>query len=172
VAVVCRCWPLVATQGTPTHSLAVGPNSRHREDRKQNSCYEMAGSHPGVLVHVQLAKGAQTAMHPPLNLSDTLATTTSAATYLGWVFLSGVVGLVAVIRVLRQPADRWRHRSWSKVAWVLAILYIAPPLAGYPIPVGAIAAIWRTGGSNNSSTQPGLPRAEGSPNWPLPWDTK
>jgi hypothetical protein len=74
-----------------------------------------------------------------------------------------------------RPAPTGReleHRNWSKLAWVLAVLYVAPPLAGYPIPVGAIAAIWRTRRRSDTSTAPGLPRADGSPDWPLPWGTK
>jgi hypothetical protein len=66
------------------------------------------------------------------------------AGHLGWVFITGTVGLVAIIRILRRPADQWSHGTWSKIAWILIVLYIAVPLAGYPIPLGAGAAIWRT----------------------------
>jgi hypothetical protein len=103
----------------------------------------------------------------------TSATASSAAGYLVRVVLSGLVGLVAVIRILRQSAEYWSHRNWSKLAWVLAILYMAPHLGGYPIPVGATAAIWRTRRSPTGPQVPGqVPMADCSSDWPWPWEHK
>lgn len=107
-----------------------------------------------------------------VNLGGVLAVTTGVG-HLGWVMLSGAVALVAIIRVLRQPASTWKRRNWSKLLWVIAILYVALPIAGYPIPLGAIAAIWRTGRRRDSATCPTpLPLEEGSSDWPFPWDSK
>jgi hypothetical protein len=101
----------------------------------------------------------------------TFATTSTTVGYIGWVMMASLVELVAVIRVTQQPAENWSHRNWSKLAWVLAILYLAPTLAGYPIPVGAIAAIWRTRRRPTGPPATGqAPIAEGSPDWPGPWE--
>jgi hypothetical protein len=62
----------------------------------------------------------------------------------GSVSLGGLLGVVAVIRVLRRRTDNWTHGNWSKVASVLAVADIAPALGGYPLPAGADAALWRT----------------------------
>jgi uncharacterized membrane protein len=75
---------------------------------------------------------------------STLATATGAVDFLAWILICGVVGLVAVIRVLRRPTAEWTHGMWSKIGWIAVILYVAIPLGGYPIPFGAIAAIWCT----------------------------
>jgi hypothetical protein len=61
------------------------------------------------------------------------------ATLLVWAVLCAVVAVVAIIRGLRQPAEDWPHGNWSMLGWVLLTVYLAPPLAGYPIPLGAIA---------------------------------
>jgi hypothetical protein len=94
---------------------------------------------------------------------------TSTVGYLGWVMMASLVELVAVIRVIQRPAENWAHRNWSKLAWVLSVLYLAPTLGGYPIPVGAIAAIWRTRRRPTGPPAPGQPpMAQGSPDWPKP----
>jgi len=119
--------------------------------------------HSPLFNHLTVATGA----------GGTLADVNGAAGYVVWVFLSGLIALVAVIRVLRQPADNWKHGNWSKVAWVAATLYLAPIVGGYPVPMGAIAAIWRTSRHSTTSDGPGQhPRAEGSPDWPWPWAAK
>jgi hypothetical protein len=115
--------------------------------------------------------------HVPVALTAargaTIVAATTAAGHLTWTLLSGLLSLVAVIRVLRQPAENWSHRNWSKLAWVLAIGYLAPPLGGYPMPIGAIAAIWRTRRQPNPPPAPGQPpMAEGSSDWPWPWDAQ
>lgn len=107
----------------------------------------------------------------PHQLPVNLAVVPGPAGYLGWIVVAGLVSLVAVIRVLRQPAEAWRRRNWSKLAWVLAILYLAPIVGGWPVPVGAIAAIWRTR-NRRSATTLGIHQVEGNPDWPLPWGTK
>ena len=110
-------------------------------------------------------------MHPPLftDLTGTTLATETAISYLAWILLSGLVGLVAVIRVLRQPAAKWKHPNWSRLAWVVAILYVAPILGGYPIPVAAIAAIWSTRRPRPEPAPPGqLPLTEGSADLSLP----
>ena len=66
------------------------------------------------------------------------------ATYFGWIVACGLACIVAIVRVIRRPAEYWPHGNWSKLAWVAAALYLSIPYAGYPIPVGAIAAIWAT----------------------------
>lgn len=101
-----------------------------------------------------------------------LAVASGTFSYLAWIVLCGTIGLVAVIRVLRQPANEWRHRNWSKLAWVAAILYVAPLLGGYPIPIGAMAAIWRTRRRVSPETPSQIPRAQGSPDWPFPWGNR
>ena len=122
-------------------------------------------------------------MHVPLpphlasNISTgsntVLAVAHGAFSYLSWILLCGLLGLVAVIRVVRQPAQSFKHLNWSKVAWIAAILYLAPVLGGYPIPIGGIAAIWRTRRRPTPADPPvQLPRAQGSPNWPFPWGAK
>jgi hypothetical protein len=89
-----------------------------------------------------------------------------AAFFLAWILVSGLVALVAVIRVMRRPAPDWPHGLWSKIGWVLVVLYLAVPVAGYPIPVGAVAAIWRT--RRPETPRPAeLPYAHGGP-----WDGK
>jgi hypothetical protein len=97
---------------------------------------------------------------PPTN---SIATVPNAADYLAWVLVFGIVVLVAAIRVLRRPAAEWPHGMWSKIAWIVAILYIVVPLSGYPIPLGAVAAIWRT--RRPPTARPAeLPYADGD-NW-------
>jgi hypothetical protein len=114
-------------------------------------------------------------MHPRLfpDLTGTTLATETAISRLGWILLSGLVGLVAVIRVLRQPAAKWKHPTWSRLAWVVAILYVAPILGGYPIPVGAITAIWSTRRPRPEPASPGqLPLTQGSADFPFPEDSK
>jgi hypothetical protein len=86
-----------------------------------------------------------------------------AASYFGWMVLTGLIVLVAVIRVIHRPAEAWPHRNWSKVAWVLAVLYVTVPLGGFPIPIGAVAAVWHTRRRPQPSFPYQLPTAEGSP---------
>ena len=109
---------------------------------------------------------------PSDHLTVMLATVNGAASYLAWITVSGLVAFVAIVRVIRRPAEQWKHANWSKLGWVLAAFYIAPIVGGYPIPVGAIAAIWRTTRYQPSPNTTGLPPVEGTPGWPLPWDTK
>ncbi|MDQ6615489.1 MAG: hypothetical protein M3083_12275 [Actinomycetota bacterium] len=112
-------------------------------------------------------------MHPTAIAAAQQLAATHGASHLAWVLATGLVALLAVIRVLRQPAGHWKYRNWSKLAWVIAILYLAPALGGYAIPIAAMAAIART------RTQPGLlstrsqlPEGEGTSDWPLPWGSK
>lgn len=102
-----------------------------------------------------------------------LATVSGAAGYLFWLMLVGICELVAVVRVLRHPVENWPHRHWSTLGWVLASLCLAPALGGYPIPVGAIATIWRTvRRPAGPTTYYGIPMHEGSPEFRLPLDDK
>jgi len=98
--------------------------------------------------------------------TSSVAVVPSAADYLAWVLVCGTVALVAAVRVLRRPAAEWPHGMWSKIGWIIAILYLAIPLGGYPIPFGAIAAIWRTRRPPNSRPAE-LPYADGDT-----WGTK
>ena len=121
-------------------------------------------------------------MHPPdPYLVSTVATrpdimvavANNAASHLAWILLSGLAALVAVVRVLRQPAQNWKHRNWSKLAWIGAALSLPPVLGGYPIPIGAVAAIWRTRQRTTRPDAPGqIPHAQGSPDWPFPWSAR
>jgi hypothetical protein len=72
-----------------------------------------------------------------------IATVAGAGSYLAWILICGVVAL-AVARVVRRPADDWPHGMWSKIGWILVIAYVAIPLGGYLLPLGAAAAMWRT----------------------------
>ncbi|MGH3429916.1 MAG: hypothetical protein ACRDQZ_20500 [Mycobacteriales bacterium] len=54
---------------------------------------------------------------------------------------------------------------WSKAAWVAAALLLTFPIAGLPVPVGAIAAIWRTR-TLGPAGYSGLPREQGGQVWP------
>jgi hypothetical protein len=83
-------------------------------------------------------------LFPAPSITVAAASPGPAAFFLAWIITSGLVALVAVIRVMRRPAADWLHGLWSKIGWVLLVLYLAVPVAGYPIPVGAVAAIWRT----------------------------
>jgi hypothetical protein len=80
----------------------------------------------------------------------TPATAYGVAGYLGWVLLSGLVGLVAVIWFLRQPAENWPHRDWSKIARVLTILYLAPPLSAPPSPSDPLSPSGTTGAAQRA----------------------
>jgi hypothetical protein len=88
------------------------------------------------------------------------------ATYFGWILACGLACIVAIVRVLRRPAEHWPHRNWSKLAWIAAALYLSIPFAGYPIPVGAIAAIWATTKEpSQPATTLNLPIEPGNPQW-------
>jgi hypothetical protein len=104
----------------------------------------------------------------------------------------GVLALVAVIRIIRRPDEDWPHKNWSRIAWVLTVLYLAVPIGGYPIPIGAITALWRTrrrpSGPAGRAGRAGpagpiavpagpagpsaVPMAQGSAVRPLPWDAR
>lgn len=71
------------------------------------------------------------------------------------MLLSGLLGLVAVIWFVLQPAENRSHRDWSKIARVLTILYLAPPLSAHPIPIGAIVAIWHNRHRPTGAPAPG-----------------
>jgi hypothetical protein len=101
----------------------------------------------------------RTAPFFPSRLSTVAASPISAG-HLGWGLIAGTVGLIAIIRILRRPTADWSHGVWSKVAWILVVLYVTVPLAGYALPLGAGAAIWRTRRPKTTG-QPQLPFADG-----------
>jgi hypothetical protein len=103
----------------------------------------------------------------------TNATAYGAAGYLGWVLLSGLVGLVAVIWSLRQPAEHWPHRNLSKIARVLTILYLGAPLSATPSPSEPSSPSGTTGAAQRVRRRPGSsPWPKGSPYWLRPWEAK
>ena len=125
--------------------------------------------------------------------AGTLATVVAPgrAIYIGWLVFVSALGLVAVIRIIRRPDEDWPHKNWSRIAWVLTVLYLAVPIGGYPIPIGAIAAVWRTRRRASKPAGPAglpglagpagpavpagsspIPVAQGSPHRPLPWEAK
>lgn len=87
----------------------------------------------------------------------------AVAAFLAWMVLTGLVSLLALIRVVRRPADQWPHGNVSKILWVLAVLYGVWPVAGFPIAFGAIAAIYRTRRPADTVPPGQLPMVEGTP---------
>ncbi len=57
------------------------------------------------------------------------------------VVASDLLAVVAVIRVLRLPDDRWRRPRRDRVWWIAVVV-----LAGWGsvVPIGTFAALWRT----------------------------
>ena len=79
----------------------------------------------------------------------------------------GVIEIIAAIRAVRVPADRWNHGRWSKTAAVLAALFVGFHLGLVFLPLGA-AAVWAhtTKLARQPSphpTPPPLPLADGEP---------
>jgi hypothetical protein len=76
------------------------------------------------------------------------------------------VDLVAVVRVVRLPRDRFRHGGWSKAGWVVLALGFTWTLGTLPVPVGALLALRRTRRSKPGAGRTGpanIPFAEGAP---------
>ncbi len=74
----------------------------------------------------------------------TTATTPDPLGHLAWAVIAGAVIIVAVARAIRLPGAAWKHGDWSKVAWILAALFITWSPGGLIIPIGAIAAMHQT----------------------------
>jgi hypothetical protein len=117
-------------------------------DRKNRNFVAKPGRHIQGYLRTSNPYGRKTLTMPtPLSPSPTntlAAASPLTAGHFGWALIAGAVGLVAIIRVVRRPAGEWTHGMWSKVGWILVILYVIVSLAGYPLPIGAGAAIWRT----------------------------
>jgi hypothetical protein len=65
------------------------------------------------------------------------------AAQVGWALLAGIIMLVAVVRVVRVPAECWTYRQWSKAGAVLLALW-SYDLRPETLPVGAAVVIWHT----------------------------
>jgi hypothetical protein len=79
--------------------------------------------------------------------------------------IATVVIFVALVRILATPNQRWAHGWLSKLAWIIATVWFTPYLGLLVLPVGALAAIWKT---HDLRSKPGpdplqVPFAEGNP---------
>ncbi len=74
-----------------------------------------------------------------------MATATGdAAARAFWGVVAGGAQLVAVVRALRLPAPAWAYGRWSKVAAVLAALWLTVTIGVLAVPVGAVVVLWHT----------------------------
>ena len=79
----------------------------------------------------------------------------------------GVIDMIAAIRAIRIPADRWNHGRWSKTVAVLTALFVGFHLGLIFVPLGA-AAVWAhttklARQPNPQPSPPTLPLADGEP---------
>ena len=79
--------------------------------------------------------------------------------------LATVIMFVALIRIIATPRQKWAHGLLSKTAWIVATIWFAPYVGWLVLPVGALAAIWKTHALQHSSGVDSLevPFAEGEP---------
>jgi hypothetical protein len=54
--------------------------------------------------------------------------------------------VVAIKRVAATDTSRWAHGGWSKAWWIVLALWMAWSTRFGVLPIGALAAIWRTHG--------------------------
>lgn len=94
------------------------------------------------------------------------ASSSDAAAGVFWGVVAGGVQLVAVIRTVRLPAPVWSYGRWSKLAAVVAALWLTFNVGVLAVPVGAVAVIWHTRTLGRRSAVapdvPDLPMAEGT----------
>lgn len=73
-----------------------------------------------------------------------------AATTGQWAgaLLVAIIGIVvvfaALVRIAVTPRDRWPHGRLSKTAWIIATLWFTLHSGPMILPLGAIAALWKT----------------------------
>lgn len=52
--------------------------------------------------------------------------------------------LVAVVRIVTTDTGRWAHGRYSQAAWTLLVVWLIWNTRLGVLPIGAIAAIWKT----------------------------
>jgi hypothetical protein len=94
-----------------------------------------------------------------------LAVSSPLAAEVGITLAVLFVDLVAVVRVVRLPRDRFRHGGWSKAGWVVVALGFTWTVGNLSVPIGALLALRRTRRPRSGPGQPGpsVPFAEGAP---------
>lgn len=99
-------------------------------------------------------------MHP-----STLAATTGQ-----WAgaILVAIIGIVvvfaALVRIAVTPRELWPHGRVSKTAWIIATLWFTLHNGPMILPLGAIAALWKTHrlAQQRKPDPLGVPNAEGT----------
>lgn len=97
--------------------------------------------------------------------STTLAVTTGQWAGAMLVALIGlVVVFAALVRVAAAPRDLWPHGRLSKTAWIIATLWFTLHSGPMILPLGAIAALWKTHRLRHQRAPDplGVPYAEGT----------
>lgn len=79
--------------------------------------------------------------------------------------VSAALTFVALVRIVGTPRERWAHGHLSKTAWIIASIWFSPYLGAIVVPIGALAAIWKTDSLSRAGKPENLsvPFAEGTP---------
>ena len=79
--------------------------------------------------------------------------------------VSTAVIFIALIRIIATPREHWAHGHLSKAAWIIAAVWFTPYVGAIVVPVGALAAIWKTDSLSRAAKPENLsvPFAHGTP---------